>query len=91
MQQTTGVLTTMARAMDTQPERLSTSLTTRSLPTPWWRPAVCLRRLQTWMRWMPRRQVSARRDLRPPFPRQETPVDILARKHTFLYACSLAG
>jgi len=85
MPMTTGMPTTIA--MDTQP----ISLTIRPRSTPWWKPSALLHILQTWMISMAQSQASLRRDLRPACPRQETPVDILARKHTFLYACSLMG
>jgi hypothetical protein len=80
MRLTTGIPATIA--MDT---------TTRPLSTPWWKPTVLLHALQTWMTSVAQSQASVRRNIRPDFPRQETPVDILARKHTFLYACSLMG
>ena len=91
MRQTQTVPTTMARAIATQPDPLATSLTTRPLSAPWWRPAVLLHVLRPWVTSWTGRHASERRDLRPDFPRQETPIDILARKHTFLYACSMSG
>jgi len=91
MRQTRTVPTTMAIAIATQPDPLSTSLTTRPLSAPWWRPAALLHVLYTGVTSWTRRQASERRDLRPDFPRQATPTDILAQHHTFLYARSMAG
>jgi hypothetical protein len=81
MRLTTGMLTTI----DT------TSLTIRPLSTPWWKPTALLHALQTWMTSVAQSQVSLCRNLRPDYPRQATPADILARNHTFLYAYSLMG
>ena len=91
MRQTQTVPTTMARAIASQPDPLATSLTTRPLSAPWWRPAALLHVLYTGVTSWTRRQASERRDLRPDFPRQATPTDLLAQYHTFLYACSMAG
>jgi hypothetical protein len=91
MRRTTDVPTTMAIALDSQSELLPISLTTSPLSTPWWRPAAFLYVLRTWMTSMRRHQALTRQDVRPDFPRQDTPVDILARQHTFLYAYSLSG
>lgn len=91
MRQTRTVPVTMAIAIDPQPDPLSTSLTTLPLSAPWWRPAALLHVVHTWMTSVMRHHASERRGIRPDFPRQETPTDILARKHTFLYACSLSG
>ena len=76
-----GILTTI----DT------TSLTRRPLSTPWWKPTALLYALQTWITSVAHSQATVRRDIRPDYPRQETPDDILARNHTFLYASSLMG
>jgi hypothetical protein len=73
------------------PATMPTSLTMRPRSTPWWKPTALLHVMQTWMTSVAQSQASARRDIKPDFPRQETPVDILARKHTFLYACALMG
>ena len=80
MRLTTGMPTTIA--MDT---------TIRPHLTPWWKPTALLRVLQRWMTSVAQSQASVGRNIRPDFPRQDMPVDILARKHTFLYACSMAG
>jgi hypothetical protein len=87
MRLTAGIPTTIA--MDTQP--IPTSLTIRPRSTPWWKPTALLDVLQTWITSVAQSQASVRQAIRPDCPRQETPVDILARKHTFLYACSLMG
>ena len=81
MRLTNGMLTTI----DT------TSLTIRPLLTPWWKSTALLHALQTWITSVAHSQATVRRDIRPDDPRQETPVDILARNHTFLYASSLMG
>ena len=81
----------LARTLDAQPDGLPPALVPPVLPTPWWRLAALLHGVHTWMTAVTRRPPSARQDIRPDFPRQETPVDILARKHTFLYAQSLSG
>jgi len=85
MRVTTGIPTTIA--MDTQP----ISLTVKPHSTPWWKPSALLHVLRTWMTSVAQSQASIHRGISPDFPRQETPVDILARKHTFLYAYSLMG
>ena len=82
---------TLARAIDAQPDGLPPSLVTPVLPTPWWRLAALLHGVQTWMTAVRRHQASARRDIRPEFPRQDTPTELVARKYTFLYAQSLSG
>jgi hypothetical protein len=81
MRLTYGMLTTI----DT------TSLTIRPLSPPWWKPTALLHALQTWMTSVAQNQATVRWDIRPDYPRQETAVDMLARKHTFLYTCSLMG
>ena len=81
MRLTYGMLTTI----DT------TSLTRRPLSTPWWKPTALLHALQTWITSVAHSQATVRRDLRSDDPRQDTPADILARHHTFLYASSLMG
>ena len=47
--------------------------------------------LQAWMTSVAQSHACLHRNLRPDFPRQEMPADILARNHTFLYAFSLMG
>jgi hypothetical protein len=69
----------------------TTSLTIRPLSTPWWKPTALLHALQTWITSVAQSQATVRRDIRLDYPRQETPADILARNHTFLYASSLMG
>jgi hypothetical protein len=91
MRQTRTVPTTMAIASDLQPDPMPTSVTTMPLSAPWWRPAALLPVLRPWVTSWTGPHAAERRDLRPDFPRQETPIDILARKHTFLYACSMSG
>jgi hypothetical protein len=91
MRQTTRVPTTMMRAIDTKPKLMPTLLTTRLLSIPWWRPTALLHVVQAWMTSVTQRQASVRRDIRPDCPRQEMLVDILARQHPFLYACSFVG
>jgi hypothetical protein len=81
MRLTDGMLTTI----DT------TSLPIRPRATPWWKPTALLHALQTWITSVAHSQATVRRDIRPDYPRQETPADILARHHTFLYASSLMG
>jgi hypothetical protein len=83
MQQTS----TMPIAIDAPPD----ALTTRALSTPQWKPIALLHVLRTWITSLTKGRMYERQDIRPDFPRQETPTDILARKHTFLYACSLSG
>jgi hypothetical protein len=73
------------------PTTIPTSLTIRPRSIPWWKPTALLNFLQTWMTSVAQSQASVHRNIRPDFPRQETPVDMLARKHSFLYACSLMG
>jgi hypothetical protein len=80
MRLTTGIPTTIA--MET---------TLRPPVTPWWKPTALLHVVQQWMTSVAQSPASVRRDIRPDFPRQDMPVDILARHHTFLYACSLMG
>jgi hypothetical protein len=77
--------------MDALHDRMPTSLTTPALLTPWRRLALLLHGLQTWRAVVTRRHASARQNFTPAVPRQPTPVDILAQKYTFLYACSLSG
>ena len=77
MRPMTGFLTTT----DTIP------VTTSS--TPWWK--LLAHGLQTWITAVRESQASVYRERKNPYPRQETPIDVLARKHTFLYACSLMG
>jgi hypothetical protein len=67
------------------------ALTMRPRATPWWKPTALLQTFQTWMTSVAQSQASMHRGLRPDYPRQETPVERLARHHTFLYACSLMG
>jgi hypothetical protein len=81
MRLTNGMLTTI----DT------TSLTRSPLATPWWKPTALLHAVQTWLTSVAQSQATMRRDIRPEYPRQDTPADILARNHTFLYASSLMG
>jgi hypothetical protein len=80
MRLTTGMLTTI--------DTISLTMSPRSS---WWKPTALLHVLQTWMTSVAQSQVSVRRNIRPDYPRQETPADILARNHTFLYAYSLMG
>jgi hypothetical protein len=77
MRPMTGILTTI----DT------TSPTTHS--TSWWK--LLLQGLKTWITSLRESQASLYRDMPNPYPRQETPIDVLAQKHTFLYAYSLMG
>lgn len=85
MRQTNTIPATIA--IDAQ----SNALTTGPLSTPQWRSGALLHVLRTWVASLTRRRTDERQDIRPDFPRQETPTDLLARKHTFLYACSLSG
>jgi hypothetical protein len=91
MRHAADVPATLPTPMDAPHDLMPTSLTTPPPPTPWWWRAQLFHGVQTWMTSVAWRRVEARRDLRPDFPRQDTPVDILARKHTFLYAYSLSG
>jgi hypothetical protein len=67
------------------------ALTMRPRSILWWKPIALRHVVQTWLTALAQRQAFVHRDIRPDFPRQETPVDRLARTHTFLYACSLMG
>jgi len=87
MRQMKTVPAMMAIVIDAQPE----TLTTNPLPTPQWQPRALWQVLRARVASLTRRRTDKRQDIRPDFPRQETPIDILARKHTFLYACSMAG
>jgi hypothetical protein len=80
MRMTTGMLTTI----DT------TSLTMRPRSS-WWKPTALMHALQAWMTSVAQSHACLHRNLRPDFPRQEMPADILARNHTFLYAFALMG
>jgi len=77
MRPMTGMLTTI----DT------TSLTINS--TSWWK--LLPHGLKTWLTSVRESQASLYREIQNPYPRQETPIDVLAQKYTFLYACSLMG
>jgi len=89
MRHTTGVPATIV--MNAPHDLLATYPITPALPTARWRPAALLHTLYTWMSALTRPRTDKRQDTRPDFPRRETPTDILARRHTFLYACSLSG
>jgi hypothetical protein len=80
MRMTTGMLTTI----DT------TSLTMRPRSS-WWKPTALMHALQAWMTSVAQSHACLHRNLRPDFPRQEMPADILAWNHTFLYAFALMG
>jgi hypothetical protein len=87
MQHTTDVPTPMAMPLAVT----SDLLTTAPPATAWGRLATLLHSLQMWMTMVTRYSASARRAIRPDYPRQETPTELVARKYTFLYAKSLSG
>ena len=89
MRHTTGIPATLA--MNAPLNLLATYPRTPALPTARWRPVTLLHTFSTWVSALTRRCTDERQAIRPDFPRQETPTDMLARKHTFLYACSLSG
>src|SRR5258706_230358 len=66
-----------------------TSLTRPS--TAWWKPTALWHAVQAWLTPAEHLHAAVYQDIRPHFPRQETPIDHLVRKHTFLYTCSLMG
>ena len=89
MRHTTGIPATLA--LNVPLDLLAIYPITPALPTARRRPVALLHTLSTWVSALTRRCTYERQDIRPDFPRQETPTDLLARKHTFLYACSLSG
>lgn len=78
-------------AIDEQHNLTATSLTTPALPTPWRKPAALLHSLRNWLTSWTRRRAFESRWIRPDLPRWETPIDLLARKYTYLYIRSLSG
>ena len=89
MPHTRAVPATMA--MNAQHDLMATYPITPALPTPRWRPVALLRVLRIWMTSLTKRRAVESRWIRPDLLRWETPTDILARKHTYLYIRSLSG
>lgn len=73
-----------------QRDALSTYPMTTPLPTPRRRRTLLANFLQTFVAACTRRRPLESRWIKPDL-RTETPVDILARKHTYLYIRSLSG
>jgi hypothetical protein len=83
--------TTTAIAIDPQAPLSATYPTRPTLQTQPWRPTALVHLLRTWMASVTRRRTDERREIHPDFPRRDTPTDLLARHHTYLYARSLSG
>jgi hypothetical protein len=76
--------------IDHQSDTMSTHPTTLPLPTPRW-PSRLRNFLETLVGSCMRRRPLESRWISPEQLRLETPVDILARRHTYLYIRSLSG
>lgn len=91
MRHTTRVPRTLAIPIDAPHDFLTTYPTPPPLATPWWRPAALLHVLQTFVTSLTRRRPGESRWTRPDFPRWETPTEMFARKHPYLYIDSLSS
>jgi hypothetical protein len=77
--------------VDEQHHRTATYPTTPGLLTPRRKPAALLHFLRNLLASWTKPRVSESRWIRPDQPRWETPAELLARKHTYLYIRSLLG